>query len=44
LIFDVETTEQILKIPETQFERYFKHWQEWWNRSVHSEQAYFECD
>jgi hypothetical protein len=25
LIFDVETTEQILKIPETQFERYFKH-------------------
>jgi hypothetical protein len=44
---DVETlelfaTKQLLLISNVKFERCFQHWQEWWNKCVLAEGAYFE--
>jgi hypothetical protein len=36
--------EQLLAIPKSEFEMCFQHWQEQWNKSFHTEAAYFEGD
>jgi hypothetical protein len=34
--------EQLLTIPEMEFERLFHDWQEWWNKYISSEGACFQ--